>query len=335
MEQEKKSGRLEFLDCLRGFAILLVVFSHVWLLSFGYIDCDAKILQWVDVTMLPLFFFISGYVSKIYFAWVTLLKRLRLVMVPTCTMLVIYEVVRGCGSHIIEDLDSEYKAGYWFPFVLVMINAVHTLISSFVPNKIKQKDLIILALFSVFAVLTIIVKDWDWNNNQATYCRIFSLRLLAEYLPLYIAGLFASKYHSLFEGLIANSWVKGCIMVLFFALLFYSTGGFYKYVIMSLMSVFMCYAFVKKHQDFFSQETFCGRQLILIGKSTLSIYLIHYFLLLGMHFYWISEVFNPESQWIIISAIAVVLVLVIVYLSMAIRSLIALSSPLYKILLGK
>lgn len=54
--------RLKYRDCLRGAAMFMVVYSHS--MSFcltGY--APSPLGAWMRAVMLPLFFFISGYVS--------------------------------------------------------------------------------------------------------------------------------------------------------------------------------------------------------------------------------------------------------------------------------
>lgn len=54
--------RLKYIDCLRGAAMFMVVYSHI--MSFCLTDyTPSPIGAWMRAVMLPLFFFISGYVS--------------------------------------------------------------------------------------------------------------------------------------------------------------------------------------------------------------------------------------------------------------------------------
>ena len=65
-----QSKRIEYVDAMRGFAILLVVFSHIQ--YFGYGNFIDNVSDWggnplivrnlIISFMMPLFFFISGFV---------------------------------------------------------------------------------------------------------------------------------------------------------------------------------------------------------------------------------------------------------------------------------
>lgn len=59
------ANRLEYLDCLRGLVMLMVVFTH----TCGNFCLDCKDGFWIDqifaILMLPGFFFTSGWFTRI------------------------------------------------------------------------------------------------------------------------------------------------------------------------------------------------------------------------------------------------------------------------------
>ncbi len=68
---------------------------------------------------------------------------------------------------------------------------------------------------------------------------------------------------------------KGEMHVLAF-MLFLSVGAFYN---AGVSGTTICFTFFRIHARHFSQETWYGRGLQLIGRRTLNIYMIHYFVL--------------------------------------------------------
>ena len=86
--------RLQWLDALRGFTMLLVVANHVYLVSF---DTSTKASMFMSLCLLfrmPLFFFISGFLAyKALFSWNVadtarlVQKKLRVQLVPTLVMM--------------------------------------------------------------------------------------------------------------------------------------------------------------------------------------------------------------------------------------------------------
>ena len=66
----EKKQRLEWLDALRGFTMLLVVTNHVALKSFGMQIKWSAAIQFFLLFRMPLFFFISGFLAyKVSRVW--------------------------------------------------------------------------------------------------------------------------------------------------------------------------------------------------------------------------------------------------------------------------
>lgn len=84
----------------------------------------------------------------------------------------------------------------------------------------------------------------------------------------------------------------------------------------------------------FFRKTKVGRQLCIIGRNTLPIYLIHYFFFLGLKLPEVGINIDMHTQWGILTIVASFLTLLIVYGSLGITKLLSLSKPLSQILIG-
>lgn len=70
-QESNKTKRIEYIDALRGFTIILVIYAHVVFSSYGENGGSLESFSFNDIFLsfrMPLFFFISGFVflRKIY-----------------------------------------------------------------------------------------------------------------------------------------------------------------------------------------------------------------------------------------------------------------------------
>ncbi len=120
--------RLEWLDALRGFTMLMVVTNHVY--GFGF-DANTKYSMFMSVCLLfrmPLFFFISGFLAyKASFSWNArdttdlIAKKLRVQIVPTVVFMTaeIALTAKVFWDKMGTAWASSTKGGYWFTMVLL------------------------------------------------------------------------------------------------------------------------------------------------------------------------------------------------------------------------
>ena len=142
------------------------------------------------------------------------------------------------------------------------------------------------------------------------------------------------KWDSLFHRIINNEYVTAVMMIAFIAGLFKQNGGFYFGSIMGVFGVFLLYRLVFFYQDFFSEKTKVGRQLCIIGRNTLPIYLIHYFFFLGLKLPEVGASIDANSQWVVLTIVVSVLTMIIVYASLGVAKLLAISKPISLLLTG-
>lgn len=331
--------RLEYLDCLRGMVMLMVVFCH----TCGEFCLGLKDGFWVSrllgILMLPGFFFVSGWFTHIGISGGIILKRLKTMMLPTFAMFLIYVFLYwGNMQKLSYCALGEYKYGYWFTFALFLINLIHW----FVAVGVKRFSLIesgiekwTLAALALVAVVLVILKNWDWNHNNALLANYLSLRLIAMYFPFYLLGIVCRYFEAQFHRLIDIEWLVAVVAVAFVGSLFHHGGGFYFGCGQGFLGIFLLYRFCYFYQETFSDKTWVGKQLSLIGRNTLPIYLLHYFFFLGVKFYGFGESIDLHTQWFLVLIVASILTICVTYASLAMVKVIGLSSLLSKMLIGK
>lgn len=327
--------RLDYLDCLRGMVMLMVVFCHIC----GNFCLKTTDSFWLDrifsILMLPGFFFVSGWFTRFNLLGGVIVKRFQLMLLPTLFMFLLYVFFYwGNMSQLGYCALGEYKWGYWFTFALFLMNCLHGMIF-WVLNRLGiQSDKVYVAALFFMAIMLVLLKDWDWTQNQALLARWFSLRLLAMYFPFYVMGMCCRKWESLFHRVLNNEYVTAGLMVAFTAGLIYQKGGFYFGLLMGVLGVLLLYRLVYFYQNVFSEQTKVGKQLCIIGRNTLPIYLLHYFFFLGLKLPEVGAALDVHSQWGVLTLVAFALTLLIVYASLGIAKVLAISKPIRLLLLG-
>ena len=110
------NNRVVYIDALRGLAMLMVVMVHVEGFSVFVEEFHISLFRRIcEALMLPMFFFISGYCSKMTSFKDLTLKILRLSL-PAILLGVIYTLY--INKEIIAFFNNVYKYGYWFTITL-------------------------------------------------------------------------------------------------------------------------------------------------------------------------------------------------------------------------
>ena len=154
MEQTK---RIEYIDALRGFAMILVVYFHIpsYCLGNAYIGFN-DILEWVRM---PLFFFISGFVFyKADRIWngetirKVMKKKFMVQIIPMAVFMTLFLILFDYMEPASFGSD---KKGYWYTFVLfeyfVLYIETETLLNKNRTNSGEIKVMITVILISAIS----------------------------------------------------------------------------------------------------------------------------------------------------------------------------------------
>ena len=156
---------------------------------------------------------------------------------------------------------------------------------------------------------------------------------LAKYFQFFTFGIITKKYNNLFLKLISSDYVRATIITAFIILLVISINSIYtisnplihsfvhdemvRYA--GLMTIFIFF-FIKK--DFFDTSNYITDSLSFIGRRTLDIYLLHYFLVPQMP--WFTNYLDSSNvvllQLIVSGLISLLVVAVCLFISEVIRS---------------
>ena len=142
--------RLEWLDALRGFTMLMVVANHVYSISF---EANSKYSMFMSVCLLfrmPLFFFIGGFLAykatfswNIADTWQLVRKKLRVQIIPTLFFMTAFIALfrKPFWQGMETAWLSPTKDGYWFTLVLLEMLLAYYVIC-FIANKVSSKCIV-------------------------------------------------------------------------------------------------------------------------------------------------------------------------------------------------
>lgn len=128
--------RIEYIDALRGFTMILVVLHHITQPSQSFIN-DLFI-----TFRMPLFFFVSGYITfKANETWNLTnvinkaIKKIKIQLIPTIIFGLIFTyTIQNCN--LTSFILHPYKFGYWFTLVLLEIFIIYYSIN-LILNKLQ------------------------------------------------------------------------------------------------------------------------------------------------------------------------------------------------------
>lgn len=268
--------RIEYIDAMRGFTMILVVYSHVCQYCLG-----DKCMGWNDVFFLfrlPCFFFISGCLFEPVREPIRTVakKKFMVQIIPTVIFLLILAPPPLFFSRL-----GATKGGYWFTFALF----VFFLLYLFWECYLKRWGCVFALAISIAAFC------YDVNYN----CYFKDMGLLTQtlgflsfvtwrYYIFFFIGTRVKRHFDKFTRWIGKPAVYIAVVVGFalfawyprsentiFAYLIFSVGGFF--------GLTMVFSFFCLFAHYFTKEGWGGRSLQYVGTRTLDIYLLHYFLL--------------------------------------------------------
>ena len=141
----QQTKRIEYIDALRGFTMLLVVYSHVatfcWQVTYKGISINDYLLQ----IRMPMFFFISGFVLfKAGIVWNIkqtvhfFRKKIPVQILSPFLFFAIYTYTHKIP--LIEGIYDVFKEGYWFTFVLFIYYVFYVAINFCIRNMKAASD---------------------------------------------------------------------------------------------------------------------------------------------------------------------------------------------------
>ena len=292
---------------------------------------------------LVLFFFVSGFVAyKKDVQWTgstlgTLLrKKFVQLIIPSvvfCFLFCIYD------HHSYTPLWHVSTSWYWFTVQLFLFFLFYYLTRT-ITRKLgsTQQDIILIAVAAILYLLSYSHVQIERTTLGATLFSYLGMRNWRLFI-FFCIGVLMRKHMDVVKRWMDTPIIMAAFILLFFIMVFFAdkiTFSLWKpirNILYGGVSIMVIFAFFYKYQHSFSQERALGRTMQYIGKRTLDIYMIHYFVLpfhldtLGQ---WFTNNPNPAIEFFITTVIAAI----VIALSIVIGNIIRLSPTLSHYLLG-
>lgn len=231
---------------------------------------------------MQLFFFLSGFVCHrgdniLHDIW----KKTKALLIPS--VLLFSFCVWYYGQDVLSSLLYEFKSGYWFTYVLFFIFVVHYLCLAVVGKLSKteadhRRMVYILLLLAVAAYI---------GHGHAYFfgewLRCISFSFILKYYVFFLVGYLCSQHKKLFHNTLSRPVATNLLpLISTFTVLGLDAipfgGGKIMSLAISLAQVFTVY------RIFFNTDESSRIQswLSFLGRHSLGIYFIHYYLLFGM-----------------------------------------------------
>ncbi len=298
MDNPRVSNRLEYLDALRGMAMLFVIYFHF----LAYSNETTSVVNDIVIRWrMPLFFFISGFFATFRNYDGNLYKnrvnnRLSKQLYPTFIILSVFIVVSWLiGSaplkeYVLHGIYDPAKLGYWFTISLVEVYLIYTAISAamfFMKVDIKRQALVYLVISVVSGLIYILfLKSYSPEGILLKFYSVLSIAKFSALIPFFFLGVFCRIYETQFIRILSKPFVTVVAFGLFIVLSLLSQEvnqidnliyyGSRVFGLMAVVSIFVC------GKKYFDSTTPAGRYLIRIGRNTLPIYLFHFFLIIAL-----------------------------------------------------
>ena len=310
--------RIEYIDAMRGFTMILVVYSHICRYCLG--DWT---MGWNDVFFLfrlPCFFFISGWLFDVLNrpAMEIIRHKFMVQIVPTVIFLLLLAPPPLFFSRL-----GATKGGYWFTFALFEFFVLHILNVRYLNRGSAIFAIAIsIAAFCYDVYYNRYFSEMGWVTDALGFLSFMTWRY---YLFFYI-GTWVKRHFDAFLLWTGKPWVMTAVVAGFILIawnprsenvaleyLIFAVGG-----ILGMTMVFNFFRYlgscINGHPSF--------HFLSYIGTRTLDIYLLHYFVLprfLLFHTDWLRAYDSRLMEFFVALALALVVIAVCLFVSYVVR----------------
>ena len=208
---------------MRGFTMILVVFSHVLLFSFGPNPNFSFNSIFITFRM-PLFFALSGFLmyKPHRFSHANELlafskKKFVVQIIPTVIITLVYVLV--FNKSYIQLWESPAKEGYWFTVTLFWFFIIYSFSSHFFERYLSEKGSFICG--AILASSVVVLSDYSTFSRCPWYESVLSNTIgivQFKYYIFFFLGILLRWKYNVFISLMENKWFAFSIVVIYIIL---------------------------------------------------------------------------------------------------------------------
>lgn len=339
-----KNVRIQYIDALRGFAMLLVVFVHVEIFGFFNFTHTTFLGKLFSAIHMPTFFFISGlciYKSGVYYTYSRVHNDFMRLILPAAIVGLTYTYL-CVNQDLIYFLSNSMKAGYWFTVSLFEVLLIYYVIYNLTRSKINLFVPVLCLIAVLLYLLKLPLKIFPKAEIIGNY---LCLHQTCNYFIFFVLGVFFKKYNQAIHRLLKTKWFTAIVILILCMSSYYIfcvelgiSGTIGKIIetvgetVIGLSGALLLYIVFDFYKDKFDSSNFIGKCLISIGKNTLPIYLLHYFFL--PHLPSIGNFLKANPNSIVELLIGMLLSLFVILVSIIITKVFRISPFMSKLILG-
>lgn len=326
---EISSNRIQYIDAMRGFTMLLVVMAHVSLFTLKVHGFSYNTL--LEEFRMPLFFFVSGFVFfkkekkwNVNESFFFLKRKIFVQIISPLLFLFIYVYTNNIS--FMDALYAPMKEGFWFTFTLFEYFVFYIIIQWILRFLKWQGFLEDFFVVFVGLVLFYVIPCFFTTRNVERDMWAFLGVLTWNRFLFFVIGTRIRKYFHLFEELLDTSYFITVCIVVFVSFnifpFFMNISGTIYLLSVSLSGIFIVFAFFRSKSESLNSNTFFGTIFQYVGRRTLDIYLLHYFFihedakLISPN---VSSVNSPFFEFICCFIIAILVIFLCLLISNVIR----------------
>lgn len=288
----RDNKRIGYVDAIRGLTMLLVVYCHVeyycYDISFVHTICGMLFVHF----RMPMFFFISGFIAYKAVEWTSehygkMMKKKAIVQIIP-TVFFFYLLNCACKGKPLDTFFVKGPGGYWFTLVLFYMFTIYyttMYVTKRCKGYVSDITLVVIAIGGAVAY-GIGVRQGDPTLGIHP---LLCFDQLSRYFEFFAAGILCRKYFNSFERIISHDVTKtilllgfvGCSIIAWHHHLDKKSLMImlnYEYLV-RYMGLFLVFMLFHHYRLYFDSEHWLAETMRLVGRHTLDIYVLHYFLL--------------------------------------------------------